>query len=316
MKKKKRLLFILVTFSMTIFSSCAVKEGTSIKKENSTVAIKEEEQTEETSGLGYRLSLTGDYYIATGLGTVIETDIVIAEKYKGKLVKEIDDFAFQNCRNLTSVVIPKSITKIPQGAFKNCGNIKAIYLPQTITSIGNYAFENSKNLVDIILPSSLRTIGEYAFTNCGIKSIMIPKNVVTIGEYAFFACSNLSTLIISGELQEINQGTFRHCEALADVKLPDSIKILKTDAFSMCKSLKEIILPQSIERIEETAFFNDDYTLTLSFVYYKGTEQQWGNVSNEDIALDLTKKYYYSKTKPTVEGNYWRYVDSKPIIWE
>ena len=41
-------------------------------------------------------------------------------------VEYIAGYVFQNCVNLTKVLIPKSITKILLGAFKGCKNLKMI----------------------------------------------------------------------------------------------------------------------------------------------------------------------------------------------
>lgn len=45
--------------------------------------------------------------------------------------------AFNNCDNLTGIVIPYGTTYINQRAFYSCNNLKNISVPATVTSIGN-----------------------------------------------------------------------------------------------------------------------------------------------------------------------------------
>ncbi len=42
-------------------------------------------------------------------------------------VKEIGEFAFRNCENLTTAIIPKSLCKIKYGAFDGCKNLKYVF---------------------------------------------------------------------------------------------------------------------------------------------------------------------------------------------
>lgn len=68
-------------------------------------------------------------------------------------------------------------------------------------------------------------------------------------------------------------------------------------------------------RLNKGAFSN---CRSLKTVYYKGTAADWGKISisnNNNSSITNTKRYYYSESKPTGSGNYWRYVDGKPTVW-
>ena len=56
-------------------------------------------------------------------------------------VREIGDFAFVNCQNMTSVKMPDNIILIGQQAFSHCYSLTEIQLPASLYSIGDYAFE-------------------------------------------------------------------------------------------------------------------------------------------------------------------------------
>ena len=52
----------------------------------------------------------------------------------------IGDCAFAGCKNLTSVDLPNTVTKISRSAFYNCSGLTSVTIPNSVTSIGNYAF--------------------------------------------------------------------------------------------------------------------------------------------------------------------------------
>ena len=54
----------------------------------------------------------------------------------------IVDAAFLDCRNLTTVVIPKGITGIDTAVFMNCPKLSSLTIPETVTSISGIAFDN------------------------------------------------------------------------------------------------------------------------------------------------------------------------------
>ena len=61
-------------------------------------------------------------------------------------VTSIGDYAFEDCRSLTSVTIPTSVTSIGRYAFSECTSLTSVTIPTSVTSIGGYAFEECKNL--------------------------------------------------------------------------------------------------------------------------------------------------------------------------
>ena len=55
-------------------------------------------------------------------------------------VTSIGDYAFWDCRSLTSTEIPNSVTSIGDFAFTGCTNLTSIEIPSSVTSIGDSAF--------------------------------------------------------------------------------------------------------------------------------------------------------------------------------
>ena len=53
---------------------------------------------------------------------------------------EIGMSAFEDCKELTSVIIPNSVTEIRNSAFSGCSSLNSIVIPDSVTEIGQYAF--------------------------------------------------------------------------------------------------------------------------------------------------------------------------------
>jgi hypothetical protein len=129
---------------------------------------------------------------------------------------------------LTSVYIPKGITKIPslfldgalsltsvtfeadsalsslgEYAFAYCNNLGAIDLSAltALTSIGSQAFIGDYSLTSVKLPNSLTTIEGSAFALAtSLKSIVIPTSVTSIKAQAFYGDSALSLYLAATTL--------------------------------------------------------------------------------------------------------------------
>ena len=67
----------------------------------------------------------------------------------GDKVTSIGNYAFSDCRGLTSITIPDSVTGISAYAFCGCTGLTSITIPDSVTSIGVSAFSGCNSLEKI-----------------------------------------------------------------------------------------------------------------------------------------------------------------------
>jgi|GEM_PF-3887637 len=106
-----------------------------------------------------------------------------------------------------NVVLPSSVYhdgsyfdsySIHRNAFLNCVNMSSVIIPESVSSIGENAFLGCRGLVSVVLPDSVTSIGQGAFMNCtGLISINIPDSVHTIESSAFLGCYRLVEICCS-----------------------------------------------------------------------------------------------------------------------
>ncbi len=139
-------------------------------------------------------------YSVRAANTSISGNIEIPQTYNGKPVVVIQNSAFKDCSNVTSVLIPNSIKSIGINAFENCSNITETTIPEGVTLIGNNTFLGCEKLASVTLPTSLENIGANAFAGCtSLTSIVLPKNIQEIGANAFANCTKLATIEVFGD---------------------------------------------------------------------------------------------------------------------
>lgn len=80
--------------------------------------------------------------------------------------------AFSGYKGL-SITLP-NIVEIEEYAFKNCANLKSILLPQSLYNLGEKAFYQCQNLEKIILPENVEVLYADAFLGCdNLEEIII-----------------------------------------------------------------------------------------------------------------------------------------------
>ena len=149
----------------------------------------------------------------------------------------------------------EGVTSIGEWAFSDCKGLTSVMIGNGVISIGKYAFYGCSRLTSITISDSVTSIGDYAFMECsGLTSIMIPNGVTSIGDYAFWYCSRLTSVMIGNCVVSIGRGAFSGCSGLTSITIPDSVTSIGTSAFGGCGILTSITIPDSVTNIGSGAF--------------------------------------------------------------
>ena len=191
-----------------------------------------------------------------------EAKIISQLNYDGRLmrVRSISENAFNDCKVLTSIVIPSSVTSIGNNAFSKCENLVSVTIPNTVTRIGEYAFTSCKGITSIAIPDHLTKIENWAFSGCGITVANIPKGVTDIGFNAFGVCTSLKYVTIPETVTHIEGCAFMGCTSLfsvkAKMKTPVEIGVM---TFTDCQKNATLYVPYGSKAFYEYAEYWKDF---------------------------------------------------------
>ena len=175
-------------------------------------------------------------------------DIVIPETviYNGwsYYVTAINNWAFYGCNDLTSVIIPNSVTNIGAYAFQNCTSLTSINVPNSMTNIGGGAFDNTAWYDN--QSNGLVYIGKVAYAYKGVMpantSLTIKEGTLGIAGAAFIFCSGLTSVAIPNSVKTIVDYAFYGCSGLTNVVIPKNVTYIGSSAFSNCTNLKTLFI--------------------------------------------------------------------------
>ncbi|MBQ3110550.1 MAG: leucine-rich repeat protein [Clostridia bacterium] len=99
-------------------------------------------------------------------------------------ITEVDGMAGH--KNVTEIVLPKTLEKIGGRAFANCDSLESIVISENVSKIDVMAFDECENLKEVVITSKVPlTIGRSAFYIAEGARVYLPETVYQIDELAF-----------------------------------------------------------------------------------------------------------------------------------
>ena len=259
MKKALRVMTVLSVVLASLSFACLAGEIAGELSENVAWSIKDGVLTVSGEGEMPNWS-TKDASPFTEKANLIE-EIVIEDG-----IENIGEYAFAQCRSLTSVEIAQSVTEIGEGAFYSCSDLEEIYLPESVEEIWANAFMNCNSLKSINIPEGVEYIPERLFHGCtDLVEVTLPDSLETIAEEAFYKCSSLSEIQLPDGLRDIERSAFAGCSSIESIEIPKGVK-LDLYAFSKCTSLKTAYFEEGTNRIGGKKCFSGCENLLAVFI--------------------------------------------------
>lgn len=228
---KLLILFILsFTLTLNLFANKTQKGGIYYDVFHGTPGIAVAVVTSAPDSTSYKGDIVIPYYI----------------EYNGMKcrVEGVDDNAFMNCIELTSVVLPDGIKKIGEKAFYHCSQLVSVNMPRSLKDLGIEAFSGCYNLKSITFPSGLKLIETMAFSDCAaLKSVVIPKTLTRVGKNAFRDCFGLEEVIVEEGVEDLCDYAFAGCHQLRTVSLPEGLQLIGNGIFMGCSNLSTVSIP-------------------------------------------------------------------------
>ena len=169
--------------------------------------------------------------------------------------------AFEGCENLESVTFAENsqLETIYGWAFSECKKLTTITIPASVTTIDSPAAFQYSGLQTIFFEegSRLQAISTSTFHDTPLTAITIPASVTTIELTAFADCADLSTVIFAenSQLETIETGAFMSCHALEKITIPASVTHIGDYAFDCCDNLSAVtILAQTPPTLGRSVF--------------------------------------------------------------
>ena len=160
-----------------------------------------------------------------------------------------------------------TVTAVGDRAFNNCHNLTSVILPNTVKALGSYSFSCCDKLEDISLPEGLETIDSYAFFNCPkLKKIVIPTSVKNFGYGVFF--SEIGNSVIDVYISDLSHWCsidfpsldanplgrlFVNGQEISELVIPDDITELKRMTFSYMR-VESITIPDHVIAFDASSF--------------------------------------------------------------
>ncbi|MBR4361332.1 MAG: leucine-rich repeat protein [Ruminococcus sp.] len=199
-------------------------------------------------------------------------------------IKTLGSGVFADCTELRATTLPDSYETLGQYVFKNCTGITSFVVPKNVTEIGRMSFSGCTELTELTLPfagtnaAGASTEGSVD-PDCSVTDLFydqhwnwenrdfdsspykLTKLTIYGGEkipqYAFANMQGLTEIDLSSSfITDIDNYAFNDCTALTDIKLPSTLKNIKTAAFRNCSSVKQFNIPDGTDTIGEWAFSN------------------------------------------------------------
>lgn len=196
-------------------------------------------------------AVTGSVNMASG--DLVLPEHPVDEEGREWTLTELQDNSFMFSKDLTSVTIPASVTRIGEYAFAFT-QLQDIFIGPGVESIGTGAFSDTESITKFFYPSHLEfsadwgTTGHFPLNDEWKDTIFVPYDEAVTDETGCAYSPDGSRLIYVPSSME------------GDFTIPSSVSTIGKGALGYCPALTSLTIPASVTSVEEDAFIGCDFT--------------------------------------------------------
>ena len=216
-------------------------------------------------------------------------------------VTTIGEKAFMGS-NMTSIILPDTITTIQNGAFWKCVNLTSVEIPNTVKTIGRAAFGRCASLQKVVLPSKA-TIDAEAFRSSGKLEVIDGLHYgnsyqIKIGNYDLKGTGFLTFYLNGVAYNRVGKVTVWHCSSeKEEIEIPSLVKIngktcvvdiIGNKAFANNRNLISVSIPNTVRGICAASFSGCSSLNSLTLaegIFYIGNEAFSGCSNLKTVVL-------------------------------
>ena len=240
-------------------------------------------------------------YTVAGIGSCTYPYVAIPEKYNGKDVIKVSDYAFNNNKIIKAVVVPSTIKNVGNQCFASASNLNDAYIDSKIVSDRTFRWDG--NIKNIEIGENVEQLIGLVFEGCGsLSNLYINNDKVNLTGDMFLGCNSLESFKIKEDNKKysVKDGVLFNKDKTKLICYPngkkgdtyvitDNIKELADYAFRYAKFLKNINVPNTVNKIGYEVFSNSsltDVTLDCKIIADRAFRYDSG-LKNVEIGEDV-----------------------------
>ena len=215
----------------------------------------------------------------------------------------IGSSVFQDCRSLTSFIIPSTWSSIPDSTFYGCTALSSVTIENGPTSIQGQAFRNCSNLLTLHIPASVTTIADRYYPFAGMASLqsitvdpsnpnfcsnngilfnksmtklikfpsmldmeeyVMPNSITSISIYGVERLGRVESFTFNNNFTFLDARILANSSSLTTVVLPSGLTYINDYSFYNCTELTTITIPDGVQYINQYAFYHCESLVSIN----------------------------------------------------
>ena len=166
----------------------------------------------------------------------------------------IGSYAFKDCYQLHTVILPKRLETIGASAFENCSSLISITIPENVKKIDGYAFWGCEKLVEVYNKSSLSITksednGHVGYYALNIYTPVSGSSIISVSSDGF-----VTAFVTSEELTYL----IGYVGSEKNLTIPSGVDAIYKKAFYRIEGIESILIPKGVgsASVGSNAFVN------------------------------------------------------------